>query len=578
MKVVVYMIVAMIAVGIVVMAWILQKDNMSGLIMPGPLAAAHAEHEKNCGACHASFDKTFQSNLCLDCHEPIAADISGGTGFHGRSPTVRDKQCKTCHTDHIGRDADIVSLDKAVFNHDWTDFPLDGAHASSAVGCAGCHEEGKKLREAQRECYSCHRERDVHDGQLGTACADCHQSTRWQDTRFNHDETEFPLTGRHKEVSCASCHVRHRYKETPRECVACHLINDIHDSPVDSRCQDCHRPDGWEEVTFDHAKTQFPLEDKHAQVTCQGCHTGLLFRQETGTKCADCHMANDVHKGRNGIHCDECHNVKSWVDTRFDHDRDTKFPLRGRHSQAQCEACHKSDSREQLPGRECIDCHAAEDIHRGQLRDCGSCHNEDGWDTHVRFDHDLTSFPLIGMHAAIGCEECHVSGAFKSVASDCRECHAKDDTHEGTLGPRCGDCHNPNDWRLWEFDHNSRTDFPLSGKHAELVCADCHREPVTGEMQMTTACAGCHEKDNVHARKFRDAGHRCELCHNDTNFEQIKDEDIRSFHRKPQDFDVLLVENCYSCHIDTDVHEGEFGQRCNRCHGVESWKDILIGR
>lgn len=577
MRVVVYMIVAALAAGIVAMAWILQKDKMSGLVMPGPLSAAHAEHENNCGVCHASFDKAFQSSLCLDCHESVAADINDGTGYHGRAPIVGQKQCKVCHTDHIGRDADIVSLDRAVFNHDWTDFPLKGAHASAAVGCDGCHEPANKFREAPGDCFSCHRDQDAHEGRLGTSCGDCHQSTRWKDTRFDHDDTEFPLEGRHREVTCEFCHVGHQYKDTPRECVSCHLINDIHDSPVDGRCQDCHRPDGWEEVTFDHDSTDFALIDKHAQLTCQACHAGLLFQQETGTACVDCHLGNDVHKGRNGTRCDECHNSKSWADTRFDHDRDTDFPLRGRHTRAQCEACHKSESREELPDRACFACHAADDVHRGQLQDCGSCHNEEGWDQDIRFDHDLTVFPLIGMHAAIGCEECHVSGAFKSVTSDCSSCHVKDDTHKGTLGPRCGDCHNPNDWRLWEFDHDTRTDFPLKGKHRELICADCHREPAMEEMQMATGCIGCHQGDNVHGGKYREVGRRCDVCHTENTFEEIKREYIRNFHRRPQEFGVLLAENCYNCHIETDVHEGEFGRRCNRCHGVESWKETLIG-
>lgn len=561
------------------MAWNLQKESMNNLVMPGQLIEGHAKYEQDCTQCHVSFDKTSQRDLCLNCHTEVRDDMTAGEGFHGRSPLVADRQCKTCHTDHIGRDADIVGLDRAVFNHDWTDFPLAGAHASKAISCDDCHNGGQKFRAAPRDCVACHREDDAHDGQLGTACADCHQPTAWLDTYFDHDKTDFPLTGLHRDVTCASCHAGNVFKDTPRACVDCHLINDVHDSPVDAQCQTCHNPEGWDGVLFDHNQgTDFKLENKHEQVTCEACHKDLLFQVETGGRCVDCHAAQDVHKGTNGNRCDECHNTAGWADTAFNHDTDTKFPLRGRHTQAQCEGCHKSGSREELPPRNCAGCHSADDVHQGEFTDCSACHNESSWSEDVRFDHDLSAFPLIGMHAAIACEECHVTRAFKSVAKDCRECHAKDDAHKGTLGPRCGDCHNPNDWRLWEFDHDTRTDFPLNGSHRELVCSNCHTEPVQGDFNMPADCNGCHAKDNVHGGKFRALAERCDVCHRETAFTHIKEESIKEFHRRPQDLGISLADNCYSCHVDQDAHHGEFGRRCDRCHGTEAWKELIMGR
>jgi len=31
---------------------------------------------------------------------------------------------------------------------------------------------------------------------------------------------------------------------------------------------------------------------------------------------------------------------------------------------------------------------------------------------------------------------------------------------------------------------------------------------------------------------------------------------------------------CVSCHDKDDVHEGEFGRQCDKCHGIDSFKQI----
>lgn len=579
MKFIVYVVVAVFALGILLMSWFLQKDKMSGLVMPGPLSAAHAKYENDCAQCHASFDKTNQSRLCLDCHTVVDIDIQARRGFHGRSPAVAVNQCKTCHTDHIGRTADIVMLDKAVFNHEITDFPLKGAHARGAVGCADCHRPEVKFREAPGDCFSCHKEDDQHNGQLGTNCQECHQPEGWLQTFFDHDKTDFPLVGEHQSVTCDSCHAGNRYENTPRECVSCHLINDIHDSPIDARCQDCHHPQSWERISFDHdGLTEFALKDKHTRATCEACHAGLLFDVKTGKECIDCHLPNDIHKGRNGTRCNECHTTAGWAEVAFDHDKDTEFALRGRHRQAQCAACHKENSRERKLDARCAACHVADDVHGGQLNDCATCHNEESWTESIRFDHDLSAFPLIGMHAAIGCEECHLSNAFKNADTACVTCHANDDTHKQTLGTRCEDCHNPNDWRLWEFDHATRTEFSLEGAHRELLCGNCHTQAVSGKIEQAKDCNACHARDNVHGGKFREIGTRCDMCHGVSKFTDIKEEQIKGFHDNPLQYGVRLAENCSACHINEDVHNGQFGRRCDRCHSPRSWKELIIGK
>ena len=58
----------------------------------------------------------------MDCHDVVADDVTGGAGFHGRHPDASTAQCKTCHSDHLGRDADVVGLNEDTFDHGMTDF------------------------------------------------------------------------------------------------------------------------------------------------------------------------------------------------------------------------------------------------------------------------------------------------------------------------------------------------------------------------------------------------------------------------------------------------------------------------
>ena len=39
-----------------------------------------------------------------------------------------------------------------------------------------------------------------------------------------HNTTTFPLDGRHRDLPCASCHIKNAYKGTPAKCVDCHWV------------------------------------------------------------------------------------------------------------------------------------------------------------------------------------------------------------------------------------------------------------------------------------------------------------------------------------------------------------------
>ena len=435
-------------VAVAALACAAHADNpLEKLLMPGPVAAAHAKIEGNCDACHTPFSQATQDKLCLGCHKSVSADINGHQGFHGRSPLLKGVACNLCHDDHIGRDADIIQIDTVTFDHTATDFPLTGPHRD--VPCAGCHVKAKRWAEAAGTCFDCHDAGQPHKGNLGKECQTCHRVSVWRDT-----------------------------------------------------------------IAFDHGKTAFPLRGKHAGVTCAACHLGEVYKGQA-TACNDCHAIQDVHQRRFGSACQSCHNETEWKNARFDHAKETGFPLIGAHTKATCQACHGASVLIKI-SKLCVDCHSGQDVHKAQLgAQCGACHNDVSWRKDVIFDHGLSKFPLTGLHVTVACESCHASAAFKDAGIACSDCHTRDDVHAGRFTPRCESCHSANGWSRVAFDHRRQTKFALTGKHAKTGCYDCHVRKNVTTASLPTDCYSCHAKQDVHRGKF---GKNCGNCHDASAF------------------------------------------------------------
>jgi hypothetical protein len=518
-RLLIYLIIIFVEAAVLLLPRFSPELSIGTVVMPGPLNIAHADYENNCSECHSPFKEEGQNNLCISCHVKVREDLYNSQGFHGRSPSVVGNSCKSCHAEHLGRETSLVRLDKSIFDHDFTDFCLVGAHARVSVSCDACHEKGKKFHDSPTDCYSCHLDDNKHDEQLGTHCENCHKETSWDDTYFSHDETCFLLEGKHRDAACDSCHPDKAYSNTSINCIACHLMNDIHDSESDEKCERCHGNESWQKVDFDHnTETDFVLKDRHTELTCDACHVDFKFSQKPGRECVDCHRQDDIHKGRYSLMCDDCHSLAEWDQVTFDHSIDTDYDLSGRHIEVQCVSCHKESSQEKRANVTCYSCHQADDVHKEQLGlECDSCHNTNGWDKQVVFDHGLTQFPLIGFHAAIFCSDCHLSSVFKGTDKACVSCHESDDFHKASLGVKCGSCHNPNGWRLWQFDHNLQTNFKIEGSHENLECRACHNVQKK-EVKQSRTCFACHSSDDVHYRRF---GIQCERCHTVESFKKI---------------------------------------------------------
>lgn len=481
--------------------------------MPGKLTVAHQKFEERCSSCHDRSDRNRQTRLCLDCHKEIAADLGTGRGYHGRFPGIATSQCRACHSEHLGRSADIIKLSPGQFNHDRTDFPLQAAHAN--VPCSSCHSANQAFRKAAVECASCHQKQEPHDGKLGANCGSCHDATAWQHVSFDHDKTAYPLRDKHREVPCIACHLANKYKSTPKECVSCHAPDDVHRGERGTNCGSCHATTGWKTARFDHEKeTGFALQGVHARVDCQDCHSTGNLKDKLPRECAGCHRGEDSHRGRLGKDCGQCHGSEQWQPARFDHAKDAHWQLSGKHQSVDCHTCHTAPIATQKLPTDCASCHHASDVHAGALGTrCDQCHTTSGWQA-TSFDHDLSSFPLLGLHVAVPCEQCHVTAKFKDVGQQCIDCHQRDDVHKGVLGKECSRCHSPNGWAVWQFDHAKETGFALSGAHAKLVCAGCHKQPAD-RVKLNPTCLACHEQDDVHLGQY---GRQCQRCHSTASF------------------------------------------------------------
>ncbi len=477
--------------------------------MPGPVIAGHADYEAKCEKCHVNFKQAGQKTLCLDCHESIANDLKQKKGFHSRSKMASQSECRVCHTDHVGRDADVRGLHKERFNHRDTDFELRGGHRN--VICTECHKPEAHYRDAPLLCIDCHKGDDVHKETEGKECENCHVSENWAQVELDHEKTDFPLKGKHREAECTACHIGKVYTQAPKLCVDCHSLDDKHLGSLGSECGKCHQEEKWDKSAFLHDKdTKYPLRKAHQKLECDACHTPGRPVKEVGKTCVACHADSDVHGGSYGEECKECHRETEWKDIGFDHDRRTEFKLLGRHKDITCIACHHAGIKSVELKKECIACHEGDDRHAGkQGKKCERCHGQASWTGETVFDHGLTDFPLIGLHEAASCSDCHIDANYEDTARDCVDCHSSDDVHNGAFANSCTGCHNPNGWNYWQFDHNQDTEYPLEGSHVGIACGLCHKSS-NKQLKAARQCIDCHSIDDVHEGQL---GNRCERCH-----------------------------------------------------------------
>jgi mono/diheme cytochrome c family protein len=359
-----------------------------------------------------------------------------------------------------------------------------------------------------------------HGKNFSRDCADCHDAVSWkllkEQMAFNHDNTNFPLIGQHKNQECRQCHTTLVFEKARQECFTCH--KDIHKNTVSLDCGKCHTPENWlvKDITSLHQVNRFPLIGVHQTKDCQQCHNRFsdLSFEVPGISCYDCHvkeflLTQNPNHSQSGFSkdCQECHSINSneWSSTEFSHDF---FPLIGGHKIANCFTCHKQESFTGL-SKDCYTCHktnfeSSTNPNHTQAKfstNCIECHNVNGWKP-AAFNHATTGFELTGGHSSVQCSSCHASG-YENTSNECNACHNKD--YVATTNPNhiaanfpvtCKDCHNTNSWKPATFNHDGQF-FPIySGKHKEKWnnCNDCH----TNQNNYTVfSCINCHEHNQT---------------------------------------------------------------------------------
>ena len=467
-----------------------------------PLKGAHANAKKvECKACHKPKIKYRDApSDCYSCHKKDDKH-KGKVG----------SACADCHTDRNWKEIR--------FDHDKTRYKLRNKHVE--VPCKGCHANDR-YKKTPMDCYSCHKKDDKHKGQEGTKCGECHDDRSWKKTPFDHNKSRFPLMGKHAKVECKKCHLTPAFKDAPLDCYSCHKKDDKHKGTYGEKCEECHAETDWKTITFDHdLHSKYPLRGRHITTKCESCHKGHLYKDKTPSDCNACHKKDDKHKGQFSENCERCHTERDWKVFLFEHDHDTKYPLRGKHRTTKCESCHTGHLYKDKTPADCFACHKKDDKHKGQFTEkCERCHTERDWKV-LLFEHDHdTKYPLRGKHRTTTCESCHKGRLYQDkTPTACYACHKKDDVHRLRLGTECQDCHSIRDWKLWDFDHDTRTRFKLDGGHKGLDCYACHRERMDKKVKSSSSCVSCHKKDDKHEGSF---GPQCERCHETTLWKTIK--------------------------------------------------------
>jgi hypothetical protein len=320
------------------------------------------------------------------------------------------------------------------------------SHADLEQDCQRCHQP---LTTSQATlCLDCHQtvkqQIETHVAfhsrlPSTTSCATCHAEHKGRDfdptgaalAGFNHNQSRFPLTGKHLMTSCVECHKANPFQLASFNCVQCHPEPQSHAGMFGQDCAPCHSTSTWKQATndgkpYDHAKTGFILThhqtDSAGQpLLCTACHTGnpqKLYDQQT---------------------CDSCH----------------------QKIQADFEVKHLEQY-----GPNCIQCH-------------------DGADRMVPFDH-TRFFPLDGKHAPLDCIQCHAEQKFSGTATACADCHPEPKIHEGNFGSKCQYCHTASAWIPALL---SRHTFPLDhGGKSEQSCQTCHLNSYS-----QYSCYTCHD-------------------------------------------------------------------------------------
>lgn len=622
--------------GAMVAAWWAFQQRSS----PGPLHSSHAainelRGNQGCTACHGSGSIVAGSSMaaaCNVCHTLIADQITSQVGIHGTLKDFQQRRCEACHREHLGNAASLVSeesfraagiADMDYYNHVHVPgYSLSGAH--DRLACVKCHTLADSVGVAEgdhrflglsQECVTCHE--DVHKGELGLKCAECHGQERpfKESPLFKHPDT-FPLVDGHAGRKCSECHTTPKvFTGASTVCASCHTdtfeatTKPSHEvTGLGTDCVKCHTTKDWLVPHYEHTD-KFLLIGGHEKVACASCHSegtkqNSVVAFSIDHSCVDCHESPHApefvevatrSRSVGSDACAVCHDRsdKLWSEAMArltpELHAASGFPLSVPHDKQKCAECHAGlepghvRSKDanlwsvRFAGRKaeaCEVCH--KDPHGGQFAKsaskgaCVQCHEATRFFP-TMFDadrHAQCEFPLIGNHRGVACALCHkVEGKvrqFVGTTHACADCHK--DIHNGTFDgddlPRevdgktgCARCHTPLDFN-------------------KVAWTAADHKTWTGELltgkHATAKCDDCHRRDQKPGGKpepIKAAPKACNACHEDIHWGQFRvgtETDCARCHRSTDDFKTIVFDHDKDSRFKLDKDHRNL--ECVACH------------
>lgn len=176
------------------------------------------------------------------------------------------------------------------------------SHAGLANQCSACHVSPWSSTTMEQKCLACHTsiqyqidtKTSLH-GKMNQAgkCLTCHTEHKGSQAeithfhKFDHNDTNFPLTGKHVTVACKKCHQSTLYKLVSNTCASCHQEPLSHiQEKFGKDCAQCHNTTSWQTYNFQHA---FPIHHAKAMQKngCAACHDE--GKAKADYSCYNCH-------------------------------------------------------------------------------------------------------------------------------------------------------------------------------------------------------------------------------------------------------------------------------------------------
>lgn len=188
-----------------------------------------------------------QTSTTLRLGGPATVKFDHGSAGHTGRP------CIACHASLVHAGAPGVTAPPA----------------NSMQSCFSCHPDGT------RDCAYCHKPPHAERG----PCVDCHSITGWTGGKGGGPHPGGPLTGKHGQVSCETCHTK-GVDVPPDGCITCH--GDQHNGLAD--CVQCHTIQNWDPSKFTHPQEGEHIPRGEVPLQCDACHQGG-FGQPAGCPC-----------------------------------------------------------------------------------------------------------------------------------------------------------------------------------------------------------------------------------------------------------------------------------------------------